>query len=227
MSTYFTFENLHKAYLDCRRNKSNTANHLLYRQNLEQNLLSLEKSLQNRTYRPGRSIAFVVTHPKNREIFAADFGDRVVHHLLYSYLNPLFEPRFIYDSFACRKNKGTHHAMRRLQKFTIEATKSSSTPYYLQMDIKSFFMSIDKQILYQIIAKHIKNSEILWLTRTVIDFVGYFVRPDYILVRRRVVGQWRRALERTPPDRRPIVIHSYEAHAKHANVVGLTRKMKE
>jgi len=115
--SYFTFENLYKAYLDCRKRKTNTLNHLAFTENLEVNLLNLEKRLQNRTYRPGRSIAFVVRRPKIREVFAADFRDRVVHHLLFNYLSPIFEKVFIYDSWACRKEKGTHQAMLRLQEF--------------------------------------------------------------------------------------------------------------
>jgi len=117
MQTCFTFENLYRAYLDCRKRKTNTFYHLKFAENLEENLLILEKELQERTYRPGRSIAFVVKKPKLREIFAADFRDRVVHHLLYNYLSPLFERQFIYDSWACRKGKGTHRAMFRLREF--------------------------------------------------------------------------------------------------------------
>lgn len=116
--SYFTFENLYRAYLECRKRKTRTLNHLAFAENLEENLLDLEKKLQDRTYRPGRSIAFVVQRPKIREIFAADFRDRVVHHLLYNYLSPIFEKVFIYDSWACRKGKGTHRAMKRLQYFT-------------------------------------------------------------------------------------------------------------
>lgn len=125
MQTYFTFENLHKAYLDCRKRKTNTQNHLEFAYNLEENLLKLEKELVNRTYKPGRSIAFVVQKPKIREIFAADFRDRVVHHLLYNYLSPIFEKIFIYDSWACRKGKGTHRAMFRLKKFVAQLKKQS------------------------------------------------------------------------------------------------------
>ncbi len=117
METYFTFANLHKAYLDCRNGKTETKYHLQFFENLEKNLLLLERELQSRTYKPGRSIAFVVQKPKIREIFAADFRDRVVHHLLYNYLSPIFERYFIYDSWACRKGKGTHRAMLRLVEF--------------------------------------------------------------------------------------------------------------
>ncbi len=79
--TYFDFANLYRAYINCRKRKSRSFYHLQFAENLEKNLLTLEKQLRDRTYRPGRSIAFIVRKPKVREIFAADFRDRVVHHL--------------------------------------------------------------------------------------------------------------------------------------------------
>lgn len=120
MKTHFTFENLYRAYIDCRKRKAKSFYHLKFAENLEENLLDLEKQLQNRTYKPERSIAFIVQKPKIREIFAADFRDRVVHHLLFNYLSPIFEKIFIHDSWACRKGKGTHQAMIRLQQFARE-----------------------------------------------------------------------------------------------------------
>lgn len=120
MDTYFTFENLYKAYVDCRKRKSMSFYCLEFEDDLEKNLLTLEKQLQNRSYKPSRSIAFIVQKPKIREIFAADFRDRIIHHLLCSYLSPIFEKIFIYDSWACRKDKGTHKAMFRLRKFVSE-----------------------------------------------------------------------------------------------------------
>lgn len=171
MKTYFTFENLYRAYLDCRKQKTRTLNHLVFAENLEENLFALEKELQERTYRPGRSIAFVVQRPKIREIFAADFRDRVVHHLLFNYLLPIFEKIFIYDSWACRKGKGTHRAMKRLQYFTNQIErerKGRRRIYFLQADIKSFFTSIDQKILFKLVKKRIRNPEILWLSKIII-----------------------------------------------------------
>jgi len=176
MKTWVTFENLHTAYLDCRKRKSHTLNHLRFFYNLEENLLKLEGELASRTYRPGRSIAFVVEKPKIREIFAAEFRDRVVHHLLYNYLSPYYDRLFIYDSWACRKNKGTHRAMARIKRFVFEIERerersgAAGPNYYLKMDIKSFFTTIDKEILYGLIAKKIKNEEILWLAKTIIMY---------------------------------------------------------
>ena len=146
MDTYLTFKNLHKAYISCRRKKAKTLYQQRFSYYLEENLLQLVDQLQNRTYKPAQSIAFIVQKPKIREIFAADFRDRVVHHLLYNYLSPKFERIFIYDSWACRKGKGTHGAMLRLQDFASALNKDTipTGGFYLQMDIKSIFTSIKK-----------------------------------------------------------------------------------
>ena len=166
MQTYFTFENIYRAYQTCKRRKSNTLNHLQFAEHLEHNIYKLRDELLDRTYKPGRSIAFIVEKPKIREIFAADFRDRVVHHLLCSYLEPIFEKQFIYDSWACRTDKGTHRAMLRVKSFS-NRLKHSNT-YYLKMDIKSFFTSIDQSILYELVARKVKNEELLWLTKIII-----------------------------------------------------------
>jgi len=91
----------------CRRNKRNTHNALAFEINAEANLLALQQEMRAPTYRPGRSICFITDGPKPREVFAADFRDRVVHHLLVSHQERLFEPLFIHDSYACRTGKGT------------------------------------------------------------------------------------------------------------------------
>jgi len=125
IKTHFTFENLYQAYLDCRKRKEKKFYHLQFAENLEENLIDLESQLQNRTYKPGQSIAFIVQKPKIREIFAAEFKDRVVHHLLFNYLSPRFEKIFIHDSWACREGKGTHRAMFRLREFAIKISKEN------------------------------------------------------------------------------------------------------
>lgn len=168
-NSWFTFQNLLKAYYACRKRKRKTANAGKVELNFEQELLKLERELQNHTYTPGKSICFVVTYPTVREIFAADFRDRIVHHLLVSYLEPIFEKKFIASSFACRKEKGAHLAIKSLKKFTRKATQNfSREAYYLQVDIAAFFMSLKKDILFSIIKKRVRNPEILWLAEKII-----------------------------------------------------------
>lgn len=165
----FSFKNIQKAYFNCRRNKRNTINALRFEFNSAENLLKLEQELNTRQYHPSRSILFATNKPKMREIFAADFRDRIIHHLLVEYLEGIFEPIFIYDSYACRKGKGTHAAMRRLHKFTRQITKNGKIrAYYLQLDIKDFFPSLSKKILFELISKKVNNPGALWLTEKII-----------------------------------------------------------
>ena len=165
----FSFGNIYKCYLKCRRNKRNTVNALKFELNAEENILKLEKALKNKTYHPSRSILFFVKKPKLREIFAADFRDRVVHHALVSYLEPIFEKIFIYDSFSCRKDKGTHKGVKRLQSFIGKASQNGVVKtYYLQLDIKSYFTSINKEILFNLIKRRTNNKNVLWLTEKII-----------------------------------------------------------
>lgn len=176
-TSVFTTKKLLQAYLNCRRNKRKTINALQLEIEQEIRLLQLLKKLQEKKYSPCKSICFVVTYPKVREIFAADFADRVVHHLLINEIEPLFEKRFISDSFACRKGKGTHKAVERLSSFVNKITiNRKRSAYYLQLDIKSFFPKIDKIVLYSILKRNVDKSsnkklwksEILWLSRKII-----------------------------------------------------------
>ena len=143
-----------RAYYSCRKNKRTTLNALAFELNLEENLIALKETIDNGTYKPTNSIAFVVDQPVKREIFAAHFKDRVVHHLLIQKLNPIFEPSFIYDSYACRKGKGTHFGIKRLDSFIRKCSKNYTKDcYVLKLDIKGFFMHINKVVLFDKIEK--------------------------------------------------------------------------
>lgn len=165
-----SFESLYNAYQACRKRKRSTFNTLRFEHDLLENLRSLEDELKSWSYRPTRSVCFVTLQPKLREIFAADFRDRVVHHLLVPRLEQIFEPKFIYDSYACRKDKGTHAAVFRLRQFMRSLGRGGKkTAWFLQLDVRSFFMTIDKAILFGIIERHVKDEEVLALTRTLIQ----------------------------------------------------------
>jgi hypothetical protein len=175
----FSLENIYKKYIKCRRNKRGTANALKFEMNCEENLIDLQRELVDRTYYPSRSVCFMATKPKLREIFAADFRDRIVHHILVDYLERIWEPRFIFDSYACRKNKGIHLGVKRLQGFLRKVTRNGSMgAFYLQLDIKNYFMSIDKEILYRLIADKVRDESILWLARILIY---HDCTKDYVL----------------------------------------------
>jgi retron-type reverse transcriptase len=166
----FSYKNIYEgAYLPCRKKKRTTFDALKYEINAEENTYELEQELTDRTYHPLRSLLFVCHKPKQREIFAAAFRDRIVHHLLVNEYKPIYEPIFIHDSYACRDGKGTHAAKERLEKFTRQITKNGHIrAYYLQLDITDFFTSIDKQLLFTIIQRKVKNPDILWLTQKVL-----------------------------------------------------------
>ena len=156
---FFSFASIYRAYLDCRKRKRGTANALQFEMDLLENLFDLTLAIQKGMYQPSRSVCFVTTRPKCREIFAADFRDRVVHHLLVRQLEKIWEPWFIYDSYASRKDRGLHMAVDRLSKFMNRATRSGKkSAWFLQLDIRSFFMSIDKAILFELLKVGIEKS---------------------------------------------------------------------
>jgi len=167
--TLFSLENVIRQYEACRRHKRNTANALRFEARQELNLLALRDALVDRSYQPKRSVCFFVKRPKLREIFAADFRDRVVHHVLVSHLETIWEPVFIHDSYACRRGKGVHAGVARVQLFMRQATANGTrAAFALQLDVRSYFNSIDKQILFKMLAARLDarrqpDAEALWL----------------------------------------------------------------
>ena len=179
MPPLFSYENIYRQYLNCRRNKRNTINALRFEYNLEENLVKLQEELEGQTYIPSRSVCFMAKKPKLREIFAADFRDRVVHHILVDYLERIWEPKFIFDSYACRKKKGVHFGVKRLQGFIRKAAHNESRKaHFLQLDIENFFMNIDKDILFNMITDKVRDEKVLWLARTLIY---HDCTNDYVL----------------------------------------------
>jgi RNA-directed DNA polymerase len=165
----FSFEDLVQAYLDCRRSKRNKPSAVAFEQRLERNLGELHDELAAGTYRPGRSICFVVTRPKPREVWAADFRDRIVHHLLHNRVAPRFYAGFIADSCACIPGRGTLYAAQRLEAKISSITQNWSRPaHYLKLDLVNFFVSIDKHILRELLAKRITEPWWMRLAETIL-----------------------------------------------------------
>lgn len=145
---------LFQAYYDARRNKRNTVNALKFEMHYEEELFRLWEEIRDRRYRIGRSICFINFKPVQREIFAADFRDRVVHHLIFNYLNPIVEPGFIKDSYSCREGKGTHFGIRRMQSFIRGCSHNyTRDAWVLKLDILGYFMRIDRQLLFDMICR--------------------------------------------------------------------------
>lgn len=151
-------EELFEAYYSCRKKKRNTHNALRFELNYEHNLIELAAEIRQGIYQPASSIAFIVNKPVKREIFAADFRDRVVHHWLIGKLNFLFEQVFIYDSYACRLSKGTHLGIKRVNGFIRQCSCGYTKDcYILKLDIKGFFMHISKNVLYDKLSEFIEK----------------------------------------------------------------------
>ena len=169
-SNLISIENLFQAWSEFRKGKSKRFDVQEFERHLEDNLFELQESLKNKTYRHGNYQSFYVNDPKQRHIHKAGVSDRVVHHLLYTFLYELFDNSFIYDSYSCRLDKGTHKGVRRLEKFTRKVSKNYTEPCWaLKCDIKKFFASVDHEILYQLLVKKIQDQDILWLLKQVIE----------------------------------------------------------
>lgn len=173
----FPFEELVQAYYDCRRSKRNSASALAFEANLERNLTQLYDELLAGTYRPGRSICFVVTRPKAREVWAADFRDRIVHHLLYNRIGAGIESTFIADSCACIPGRGTLYAAQRLEAKIRSASQNWSKPvFYLKCDLANFFVAIDKRVLDKQLRRRIDEP---WWRRLALLVLWHDPRADY------------------------------------------------
>ena len=169
-------EEIFEAYFECRKNKRKTANALAFEADYESRLIELWKDVNSGAYQPGKSIAFIVTEPVQREVFAADFRDRIIHHLIIRKLNPLFEAEFIEDSYSCREGKGVLYGVKRAASFIRDCSQNYQKDcYILKMDIQSFFMSIDKVILFDMLETFIVNKYTGQDKALVIDLVRKIV----------------------------------------------------
>jgi retron-type reverse transcriptase len=158
-----SFENLLSAARKAAAGKRFRPHVLAFYSDFERNALQLLHELQTQTYEPGGYESFYIYEPKKRLISKAPFRDRVVHHALINVIGPLFERRFIFDSYANRVGKGTHAAIRRLQHFMQQAK------YVLKCDLRLYFPSIDFEILKQKIRRVIGDQQALWLIDKIID----------------------------------------------------------
>lgn len=127
------------------------------------NLLCVHRELVTFTWVPGDYHHFEITDPKPRRISAAPFRDRVVHHAIVNVLEPLYERRFVFDSYACRRGKGTHRAIQRAQQFL------RRYPWTLKTDIVRFFPTVDHELLLQRLQRVIRDARMMQLITLVVD----------------------------------------------------------
>ena len=206
---------LDTAYLDARRHKREKKYQVEFEANLNENLSQLAQELYTRAYRPAPPTCFVIEDPKKREIFAADFRDRIVHHLYYNYTHELFERNFIADSYSCIKHRGTHYGIARLEShIRKESLNYTEKAYILKMDISGYFMHINRQKLLEITERRLEKmryhkiangSPETWNDRLDFDFLSYLNRiiilPDPT-ENCRIVGK--KSDWNTLPDRRSL-----------------------
>jgi RNA-directed DNA polymerase len=162
-----TFEEVVTAYYDCRKNKRNTKQQLEFEFRLEDNLWKLYEELKEETYRPGSHIFFIITQPKPREVWAANFKDRIVHHILYN-RTEYIEKTYIPTTYACLKNRGTLYCAKDIQKTLRKLWPQKDDYLILHTDIANFFVSIDKETVCHQIKKFIKN-------KTTLDLLNLFI----------------------------------------------------
>ena len=171
-----SFENLYRAYVAARRGKRNRAEVAAFTFNLEDELFALRDELRAFTYCPGPYHSFAVHEPKRRWISAAPFRDRVVHHALVQWIEPLFERRFISDSYANRVGKGTHAALDRFTAF------SRCFRYVMPCDVRQFFPSVDHPILRGRLAHVIRDEATLWLCDRILESGVGVLSGEYSMV---------------------------------------------
>lgn len=164
ITTYnFSIEDIYEAYYECRKGKRNKPDCIEFEMNIIENLYSLYQELLNETWEPSPAIVFAVSHPRPREIWAANFRDRIVHHLIYKAIAPTFESHFIPNTFACIKNRGTQKAIQKAQEYM-----NCNHGYILKCDVQSFFNSIDKNILFDKIKEQVLDEFLLNIIKKII-----------------------------------------------------------
>lgn len=141
------------------------------------NILKIHDELVSKKYRHGSYHAFKINDPKPRDIHKANVRDRIVHHAIYKVLCPYFDSKFIYDSYSCRNDKGTHKAINRFKDFARKVSRNDTrTAWILKCDIRKFFATINHDILKLILRQHIKDKNVMWLLKGVID--SFYTKND-------------------------------------------------
>lgn len=171
-----SLESLFEAYWDCRRNKSRTASASEFEVHYEEELINLHNEITSGTYTQKEAISFVITKPDYREIFASHFRDRIIHHWIRQRIEPIAEQLMIPATFNCRRQKGVLAAQQYVFKTIRDITNNyTSDGYVMKVDIKGFFMSIDRALVCEkvvnIISEYYQEEDkdtLLFLLRKVL-----------------------------------------------------------
>ena len=173
---------LYMCYLEARRHKRHTHSQMVFEANLIDNLVELRDDIINWEYKISPSIYFIQMTPIQREVFAWNFRDRIVHHLIYDIISPYREKQFIYDSYSCRKGKWTMKGIERISKFMRSCSKNyKEKGWILKMDIQWYFMAINKDILWDKNKKALNNREnISYFNNWLGKFLISWEFPDFL-----------------------------------------------
>ncbi len=175
-----SIENLQDAYWKARKHKFNNPAVREFEKHAKLHLAVLHKEIRTRTYRPQPLKMFILHDPKTRKICVSAFRDRIVHHALVNMLQPIFEPRFIHDSYASRKGKGTLAALKRFDSFLRKVTDNGKQVpesltanavcgFVFKADIRHYFDTVDHAVLLGILGKRVKDDGVLWLTEIILQ----------------------------------------------------------
>lgn len=165
-----SLNNLFSAWYEFLRGKSRKPEVMEFSRNIEDNLFRLYYNLKEEKYQHGAYKSFFVFDPKKRHIHKAPVVDRVLHHAIVRVIEPIFDPRFVFDSYSCRVGKGVHIALERLHKFGWRLSRNNTkTVWALKCDVKNFFGSVDHEILKKLLARQVYDERALKLLAIVID----------------------------------------------------------
>jgi len=156
-------ENLRLAFWKARKGKDDRKDVILYRRKLDENLLRLQEGILTKNVEVGHYHFFTIYDPKERQICAAPFEQRVLHHALMNICDPYFEKYQIYDSYATRKGKGTYAALDRAKQFT------RKNQWFLKLDVRHHFENVNHHILKDQLARQFKDSHLLFLFHQIIE----------------------------------------------------------
>lgn len=163
-------EHLFWAWDEFKKGKGRKKDVMKFEFNLEDNIFKLYKELVNKNYSHGPYYSFYIHDPKQRNINKALVRDRIVHHAIFSVLNPIFEPTFIDHSYSCRIGKGTHRGVEALAGMMRKVSRNNTRPcYVLKCDVRKFFFSVDHDVLLSIIYRRVKDFDTLWLLQQILE----------------------------------------------------------
>ena len=195
-----SYEEVYEAYWDCMEHKGNTIDAIRFEIDAEAQCMRLCQQLNDRTYRPSRSIAFINEWPVKREIFGAAFRDRVADTVFARRVAPLLEKQYIDDNYSTRPGKGTLYGIHRVEDMIREMSDGYTQDcWVMKLDMQSYFMSLPKERAYQKFAALLKKlyheddlEWLCWLLHTVITD-----RPELHCVRNSPKEAW----EGLPPSK--------------------------